>query len=198
MVIYLISNMINNKQYVGQTTRNLSDRWYNHTKYSGRGRSAISKAIHKYGKDNFKIEIIDTANSLEELNQKEQEWISKLNSLCPNGYNIAPGGKNKVIGAATRQKMSAAKKGRHHACTPEWKLHISESKTGVKFSPEHKQSLSKARKDKVRVRCINTGIVYDSYSEASRLLGLPVTTISRCARKIRTSAYGLYFEVVNE
>lgn len=50
------------------------------------------KAIQKYGKNNFVIEQIDSANNLQELNEKEVYWISKLNTLSPSGYNLTIGG----------------------------------------------------------------------------------------------------------
>ena len=56
----------------------------------------ISKAIQKYGKENFIVEEIDTAESLEELNKKEAEWIDKLEAL-KKGYNIRPGGNNSKL-----------------------------------------------------------------------------------------------------
>lgn len=90
MFIYKITNKINGKVYIGQTIRSLEIRWAEH-KYSKK--TAISKAIQKYGEENFKIEEIDGANSQSELNYKEWLLIHKFNSLDRNkGYNSTEGG----------------------------------------------------------------------------------------------------------
>lgn len=84
-VIFKITNKINNKIYIGKDSRNRKS-------YYGSG-TLINFAIKKYGIENFDKEIIDTANTLEELNQKEIYWIDFYNSTSVNfGYNILPGG----------------------------------------------------------------------------------------------------------
>ena len=86
MIIYKITCLINGKIYIGQTTTDIEKRWRRHTwrcTLDSR-RMAISNAIDKYGKENFKIELIDSANSVEELNEKEVYYINMLNSLSPN------------------------------------------------------------------------------------------------------------------
>lgn len=96
--IYKITNLINNKIYVGQSI-NIKDRWYQH-KYKAdkpqeRGyNSIIHCAFRKYGIDNFSFEILEECNE-DELDTKEQYWIKTLNTLAPNGYNILIGGQKK-------------------------------------------------------------------------------------------------------
>lgn len=87
-------NNINSKQYVGITTYGASYRFNQHVAASRRGdtRSAIHKAIAKYGSENFFYEILQDNVNVEELGELEKEYISKLNSLVPNGYNIRTGG----------------------------------------------------------------------------------------------------------
>ena len=81
--------MVNGKQYVGQTSRTLEQRWREHcTQHS----AIIDKVIRKYGKSNFTVEVIDYADTLDELNVKEIYWIKHHNCKVPNGYNIADGG----------------------------------------------------------------------------------------------------------
>jgi len=62
--------------------------------------------------ENFIIEEIDTAYSLDELNQKECEWILKENCLKPCGYNIKPGGNQKGFLEETNKKFLNLKKER--------------------------------------------------------------------------------------
>ncbi len=89
MFVYLIVNKINNKLYIGSTIQSLSQRWSNHV-WEAQNRSSnnyFHRAIRKYGKENFHVELIDTANSLEELDQLENECIQFFNTLSPYGYN---------------------------------------------------------------------------------------------------------------
>lgn len=94
--IYCIKNKINEKVYVGQTTKSIEERFYQHI-YSytspSNSKTPISKAFREFGKENFEITILaDGISSKDELNLAEEEYISRLNSLYPNGYNVSPGG----------------------------------------------------------------------------------------------------------
>ena len=88
-IIYLITNKLTNKKYVGQTSRSLLTRWREHCYQH---ECIIDKAIDKYGENNFTIEVIDTADTLDQLNDKEIYWIKYYNSKLPNGYNVSDGG----------------------------------------------------------------------------------------------------------
>lgn len=93
--IYLISNDINNKLYVGQTTQTLNKRFNGHCCYSKSDRSVnmyIKRAIHKYGKDKFHILLIEEC-PIELLNEREKYWISFYDSY-ENGYNLTKGGQD--------------------------------------------------------------------------------------------------------
>lgn len=103
--IYCYTNLINNKQYVGQTNnlkrrkkQHMQNSIHQHKGHEAAYNQPIHCAIRKYGIDNFKIEIleiIDTEN-WSEVNQLESQYIKKLNSLAPNGYNLkAEGETNK-------------------------------------------------------------------------------------------------------
>ena len=90
--IYKITNLINNKIYIGKTKKDIETRFKEHLQNAiNNCQYNLSKAIRKYGIDNFNIEMIDTAESDEELNQKEIFYIHKFNSLL-NGYNMTYGG----------------------------------------------------------------------------------------------------------
>lgn len=106
MIIYKITNKINGKVYIGQTIRTIEERWHEHCKPTS-DCGAIANAIRKHGRDSFTIELVDTANSIEELNAKEQEYIGKFNTMRPNGYNLTTGGMNYARSEETKQKMSA-------------------------------------------------------------------------------------------
>ena len=104
MIIYKITNKINGKVYIGQTTGSIETRWKAHCKGNSRC-SAILLAIRKYGKENFKIEEIGGANNLSELNYQEWLLIHKNNSLAPNGYNLREGGRSRRQSRLIRDKI---------------------------------------------------------------------------------------------
>lgn len=112
MLIYKITNKINGRVYIGQTIRTLKQRFTAHCTRNG-CRSYIGKAIKAHGKDNFTIEEIDTASSLEELNKKEIYWIKYYNSTDLSvGYNLTYGGDNRVMLDSTKEKIANAHKGK--------------------------------------------------------------------------------------
>lgn len=86
--IYKTTNIINNKIYVGQHKAPK----FMGRRYLGSG-ILLTEAIKKYGRKNFICELLDTAETFKELNQKEILWISKLDATnSAIGYNISPGG----------------------------------------------------------------------------------------------------------
>lgn len=98
MVIYKIINKLNGKIYIGQTIRKIEMRISEHKKsaFIDMEESPLYRSMRKYGYESFEFEIIDTADSLEELNEKEIYYIDVLKSRDDNyGYNIAFGGGNR-------------------------------------------------------------------------------------------------------
>lgn len=93
--IYLISNEINHKLYVGQTVQSLNKRFNGHCCYSKTDKSVnmyIKRAIHKYGKDKFHIELLEEC-PVELMNEREKYWIKFYDSYN-NGYNLTLGGQD--------------------------------------------------------------------------------------------------------
>jgi len=85
MIIYKTTNLESGKIYIGKDTKN-------DPSYLGSG-VKIKDAIKSYGRDKFKKGVLDHSSSIEELNIKEQYWISYYNSTNPEiGYNISTGG----------------------------------------------------------------------------------------------------------
>ena len=118
--IYKITNTINNKCYIGITTKkNPKDRWNGHKrsiKY-GNGCPLLVKAFIKYGLDKFTFEVIKICLN-EKLYTYEKEYIIKYRSLCPHGYNAHPGGefggnfKGKKHSEETKRKIGIKTKER--------------------------------------------------------------------------------------
>lgn len=93
--IYKITNNVNGKVYIGQTIQTIKERFYQHcaTKCSDSVLNmAIHKAIKKYGKSNFTIEVIEEVDK-DSLNDREKFWIEYYNSYN-NGYNSTRGGQD--------------------------------------------------------------------------------------------------------
>ena len=88
MEIYKITNKINGKVYIGQTIRPVQYRFHRHINDAMRNiiDTHFARAIRKYGSDQWLLEVIDNAETREELNQKEQYWIQYYNSV-EEGYN---------------------------------------------------------------------------------------------------------------
>jgi group I intron endonuclease len=149
MFIYKITNLENGKLYIGQTIKSIEYRWKRHNyafSKNYKNKTAIHLALKKYGKENFTIEQIDTADSIEELNEKEKYWIATLNTLSPHGYNLTDGGNNKTVSEETRLKMSLAQKGKK--TSDETRKKLSESHKGHVMSDETKRKLSEINKQK--------------------------------------------------
>ncbi|WP_053434701.1 GIY-YIG nuclease family protein [Sporosarcina globispora] len=87
--IYITTNMINNKKYIGQKKIDNGSRWKS---YLGSGHH-LNNAIKKYGKENFRRRIIDLSSSEVELNEKEEYWISFYDAVNNEDfYNMIEGG----------------------------------------------------------------------------------------------------------
>lgn len=109
-IIYKITNLINNKIYIGQTIRSFVDRINDYK--NGLGNNYLNNSFNKYGFNNFKFEIIDTASSINELNLKEINYILQYNSTNKNiGYNLELGGRNSSPSPETLEKMSKSHTG---------------------------------------------------------------------------------------
>lgn len=126
MFIYKITNKVNGKIYIGQVyNKSVQDRFERHIREANpKHHIVLDRAIYKYGKENFVCEQIDSANSLEELNQKEKYWIKFYNSTNKNiGYNLTDGGeggntymfKSEEEMDEIKHKISIANSGKNNA-----------------------------------------------------------------------------------
>ena len=98
-VIYKITNLINGKIYIGETTRSFNKRWNEHKSQSfnkGHGYYYhLHCAIRKYGLNNFSTEILEECEDNLRF-EREHYYILKFNSLDPNGYNYLASGEGSV------------------------------------------------------------------------------------------------------
>lgn len=123
MVIYKTTNLVNGKQYIGKDAKNTPS-------YLGSG-TFLKKAIQKYGKENFKKEILEVCSSQEELKEREEYWLNYYDAgNNPDFYNTH----NHSYGGILGQVHSE-----------ETRNKISESHIGMKYSDEYKKKLSSIR-----------------------------------------------------
>lgn len=110
--IYKITNQMNGKVYIGQSTR-IEERWKDHKQKpflenSDEYNYPLYKAIRKYGLENFTFEVVEECLQ-EELNQKEIDYISLYESYPPEkekGYNQTPGGNQGCPRKITKSMLS--------------------------------------------------------------------------------------------
>lgn len=116
--IYMITNKINSKKYIGQTKCRISGRKYGYlTRWAVHKYRALKNSnecnifynsIRKNGIDSFDISLLKKCK-LEELDNHEKYYIKEYNTIYPHGYNIEKGGRyNKDIHEITKEKMSEA------------------------------------------------------------------------------------------
>ena len=175
-VVYRIYNRMNSKSYVGQTTqprRRIRDH-FNLKK----GCLFLHRAIKKYGRDAFVVEILESDVPEVLLSKLEILHIRFFDCKVPNGYNLTDGGdgskgishslesrkriseakKGKKLSLDHRRKLSKAQKGDKNGFfgkthTPETRRKLSEArkgKRGVPHSVESRQKISEAKKGKTR------------------------------------------------
>jgi group I intron endonuclease len=143
--IYLVTNLLNGKQYVGQTITQHSRHGHGH---------ALRVAYKKYGFKNFKYEVLTDCLNEKTLDSLEKFWIQVFGTLAPNGYNLEMGGRwgkyvfhapqlGKPHTEETRLKMSESQK-KHWAS-----LDIHPNK-GRKASAETKAKMSEKKKQQIQ------------------------------------------------
>ena len=96
--IYKITNLINQKAYIGKTTNSIEKRWKEHQRESQRERDEnrpLYRALNKYGVDNFIVELVEEVD-VKELSEREIYWIGYYHTY-ENGYNATLGGDGKIL-----------------------------------------------------------------------------------------------------
>lgn len=175
--IYRILCKETQKSYIGQYKKDDPKlRWNRHLSDAKKNsKCAIHQAIRKYGKDTFEVFVLCLCETQEELDKKEDDYITEYNSMIyDNGYNMVSGGKGRApnfhhkeehklkmselmkgrnLSEETKQKISNARKGVKNNWTEETKNHVAEisrkKAIGLKHSEETKKKIgekSKGRK----------------------------------------------------
>lgn len=210
------------KVYIGITSRKPNRRWNNGNGY--KNNRHFTAAIQKYGWDSFRHDILIDGLTKDEAMVEEQRFIKEFNATDREfGYNQTTGGEcgynfsDDVIA-----RMSEDRKGRKP--TDIARKRMSLSRFGIPFSSCHSKRISDALsgennpmyghktpdnvKEKLRktnrninckpVRCIDTGVIYRSASEAARSLGVGWSHISQVCRGERSTACGFRWEYLQD
>lgn len=108
--IYIISNSVNEKMYVGQTKRTIAERWRGHVNDANRGYTSLfSNAIRAHGETSFTPQEVLIVETKQEADDAERRWIFLSMSYDRRfGYNCTFGGEGSVPTDDTRIKMSEA------------------------------------------------------------------------------------------
>jgi group I intron endonuclease len=137
--VYLVTNNLTGKQYVGQTITLRNKR--------GHGK-LVRLAYKKHGFENFSYEVVtNNIPSRKTLNFFEQFWISVFNSITPNGYNIEAGGSDEHKWTEERRRKHSLSLMGHRG----WRkgLSLPSPMKGKKYPESGKQKLSEVMTGRV-------------------------------------------------
>jgi group I intron endonuclease len=137
MYIYITTNKINGKKYVGKCQRTVEKSEH----YLGSG-NLLKHSIKKYGKDNFIKEILEKNLNLSNIQDRERYWIKILDTKFPKGYNLTDGGEGLLNPTdETRKRMSEKNKKLSGVNSPKY---------GKPVSEETKKKISEKLKNRYR------------------------------------------------
>lgn len=193
--IYCIKNKVNNKVYIGQS-KNIKRRWRTHRYNLNKNQHTnnhLQCAWNIYGKDSFEFIVLQEC-AIDELDDLERDYIAKYNAMDQNyGYCLKEGGKeNAQLSEESIEKIRKANLGRK--LRPDLIENLRRINTGRPLSEEHKKKIGDANRGRKnphlgnnnkKIKCINTGEIFNSIKEASLWCGL-----AKCSSHICESAKG--------
>ena len=202
--IYLITNTLNGKQYVGKTLYSIQTRWNQHKKDCCRPRinkRPLYDAFNKYGIENFKIELIEECDA-DSVDEREEYWIANLDTYS-NGYNATLGGDGKhyknyqEIAEKYKELQNQKKTAQFFNCDVET-VRVACRECGVTILSSSEVRISERniiiqQVDKDTNEVINE---YHSFIEAARAIGvMRGTHIGDVVRGKRKTAYGYKWRI---
>lgn len=164
----------NGMSYIGVTRFSVMSRYKNHL----RADNLVDRALrtHKHS-----IKILEIVPE-EQLADEEIRLIAEKGTRWPDGYNFSAGGEGNRMHPDSKKKLSEMRMGE---ANPMWGRHLTISK----------KNIDAIRKSRIReVRCIDTGKVYESLTEASKDTNTPISKITVCCNGYRDSANNLCWE----
>ena len=179
MFLYVITNLVNGKQYVGISV-DYERRWAEHR--SGHGSKLVYHAIRKYGIKNldFKAVCKGTETYVKEM---EIRAIRLLNTMAPNGYNLTRGGDTGTLGfkhsMETREKMS-------------------KDRIGKTFGPHKEATKQKIRESRLEykrgkhpkaTKVVVNGVPYGCLRDVAEALDTPYSTLCTFQRELSSRVF---------
>ena len=216
IILYKITNSVNDKVYIGQTKNSLLWRFNSHCSKQSYC-TKLKHATSKYGKQNFIIEQIDHAHSREEADNKERYWIEYYKATEDAfGYNILKGGhkaesinRKKVICLETNEVFESvtevAKKLKCKTIETIARVCRGERPT---FQGNHYAFLDEndrpildnirfdAKRSHKKTLCVETGIVFEDSKKASDWLKVSRNAVSMCCRGLCETCGGYHWKYV--
>jgi hypothetical protein len=140
--IYKITNKVNDTVYIGQTKQKPRLRYLKHISDArlGKSNTYISRALSKHGPENFTFEVIACCKTQEDCNYLENYFISKYNSIVPNGYNVSSGGHRGFVLTSEQKAIRSVNSKKYAKKTP---VTIIDCVTRVGMSFESKYELAR-------------------------------------------------------
>lgn len=191
--VYMVTNRVNGKRYIGKAVYGAAVRWAQHVAGYCKT-SALTRAIRKYGADNFEMKVLYEGVNNDELCRVERAMIAQYGTFSPRGYNLTIGGEG-----VTGFKMSAETKSKKSKIATAWQTgrklaakHLESMRlasTGRVFSEESRRKKSVSMKNawaqKSRIKhgrpkinraviSLTTGDIYETWKAADAARGLSV------------------------
>jgi group I intron endonuclease len=223
--VYCITNLNNGKKYVGITAKGYKNRFANHIWHARKERPscrALYNSMRKHGSSAFSVELLQTAESFEHMNQLEREWIERLGTMSPNGYNLTDGGGSASFCDETKRIMSDRLKGkpmskrnkdglkkawanpeiranrivaiREAMNRPETREATGARQRGKPKSENHIKALRRARSK--AVICVDTGQAFEAMIDAVRWVrntqNRPTANHAKILRAMKSQKYTAY------
>ena len=222
-LIYCATNKVNNKRYVGKTTKSFEERKKEHLKQTKYKKYHFYRSIKKYGEESFTWEILQDNIPNFLLDTCETYWIDYFDTFY-RGYNSTTGGEGGLVSEETKKKISEAQTGQKNHMFG--KKNIFLSRTGIEHHRYGKASPMKGRKHSEKTKkimsesnirfwygktfsfehknklsikkqkaiiCIENNTIYKSIKEASDKLNLKHSSISRVCLGKRKTTGGYHF-----
>ena len=199
--IYLITNLENQKRYVGQTVNTILHRWRDHVDeaYEGnKSNSLLHRAIIKYGASSFSIEQLEECQD-KDLNEKEKYYIKEYDTYYTHnkGYNMTWGGEG-VTKYSDEEILYLWNQG-YRNCEIARLLGAKENTISLRIKAIIGENAARVRyADSKKISIIQYDLYgnyvkeWDCATSAEKELGLSSGSISRCCNKQRTNS-GEYF-----
>lgn len=204
------------KSYIGLTSKDPEKRWLEGAGYNPK--TKFGKAIIKYGWHNFTHEILETEIDTLAVAQEREKYYIKFFDSFKNGYNSTEGGdsvapdiiqKRKVVCYETQEvfdstvaagekyqiehsnisracKTGIAAKGKHFLYLEDW---------DTKWKPFDKRTNTSKTK---AIICEETQQIFSSVREASRVMDITASLISRCCNGQLKSTHGYHFNFIKK